>query len=317
MIARLVGCASEEIALMPNTSFGINLAANSLPLKSGDVVLTFEREFPANVYPWMALAKRGVELRFIRCVNGMPDEELLLQQLDDSRVRAVAVSWVQFASGYTVDLRNLGRECRTRGIFLAVDGIQGLGPLTLDLATVDVDVFACGCQKWLLSPWGTGFVYVRRELVRTLEPTTIGWLAFKGSEDFNNLTRYAPELRDDARKFEVGTLALQDFAAMNASLDLFLSLGPVDIARHIAGLTEMLTEWGALRADVRLLSPRNAWKRAGIVSLGFADPDRVVQALRASGVTFSSREGAIRLACHLYNTEDEIRKVIATMEAAL
>jgi selenocysteine lyase/cysteine desulfurase len=317
LIARLVGAGADEIALAPNTSFGVNLAANALPLKSGDVVLTFAGEFPANVYPWMSLAQKGVEVRFVRCVNGLPDEALLLRSLDDERVRAVAVSWVQFSSGYTVDLATLGRECRARGIYLAVDGIQGLSPLTLDLSALQVDVFASGCQKWLLSPWGTGFVYVRRGLVGDLQPVDVGWLAFKGSEDFNNMVRYAPELREDARKFEVGTLGLQDFAAMNASVELLLSEGTVDVARHVAALTSRLSEWALLCDGVELRSPAEASKRAGIVSLGFADCNTVATALRSAGVAISVRENAVRLACHLFNTESEIDRVIANIEAVI
>jgi selenocysteine lyase/cysteine desulfurase len=265
----------------------------------------------------MALAHKGVEVRFVRCVNGLFDEELMLRSLDDERVRVVAVSWVQFASGYTVDLATLGRECRARGIYLPVDGIQGLSPLTLNLSELQVDVFASGCQKWLLSPWGTGFVYVRRELVAQLQPVDVGWLAFKGSEDFNNLVRYAPEFRDDARKFEVGTLGLQDFAALNASVELLLSLGTVGVARHVAQLTAFLSDCATSREGVQLRSPVEPSKRAGIVSLGFTDPGKVAAALREVGVTCSVREGAVRLACHMFNTQAELEKVIASIESAL
>jgi selenocysteine lyase/cysteine desulfurase len=198
-----------------------------------------------------------------------------------------------------------------------VDGIQGLSPLTLDLSALQVDVFASGCQKWLLSPWGTGFVYVRRGLVGDLQPVDVGWLAFKGSEDFNNMVRYAPELREDARKFEVGTLGLQDFAAMNASVELLLSEGTVDVARHVAALTSRLSEWALLCDGVELRSPAEASKRAGIVSLGFADCNTVATALRSAGVAISVRENAVRLACHLFNTESEIDRVIANIEAVI
>jgi selenocysteine lyase/cysteine desulfurase len=315
-LSRLVNCGEGEIALMPNTSLGINLAANALPLGSSDVVLTFEREFPANVHPWLAQRSRGVEARFIPCdAAGLPDEMRMLEELDDKRVRVVAVSWVSFASGYRVDLARLGRECRARGIFLAVDGIQGLGPLTLDLARTEVDIFACGAQKWLLSPWGTGFVYVRDELIPVLQPSNVGWLAFKGSEDFNNLTQYNSEYRDDARKFEAGTLPLQDFRGLNATLSLFETLGFREIEQHVAGLVTKLTEWVLSRGEFRLLSPQTRQQRAGIVSIGVPDPPAVAAALRAADVAFSLREGAIRLAPHMFNTESELARVVEILEA--
>jgi selenocysteine lyase/cysteine desulfurase len=265
----------------------------------------------------MSLASKGVELRFIPCVDGLPDERLLMDSLDDRRVRAVAVSWVGFASGYRVNLEVLGRECRSRGIFLAVDGIQGLGALELDLGHLNVDIFANGCQKWLLSPWGTGFVYVRRELITTLTPVNVGWLAFKGSEDFNNLTRYDAALRDDARRFEVGTHGLQDFAALNASVSLFLELGPRAVAAHIARLASIASEWAATCSGLTLLSPSDADQRAGIVSIGMDNAAAVADYLRSRQVAFSLREGAIRIAVHLFNTESELRRVFGLIEDRL
>jgi selenocysteine lyase/cysteine desulfurase len=258
-----------------------------------------------------------VEVRFIGCTNGLPDEAALLRALDDKRVRAVAVSWVQFSSGYRVDLARLGAACSERGVFLAVDGIQGLGAVELDLAALQVDVFESGCQKWMLSPWGCGFAYVRGELIARLEPVEVGWLAFKGSEDFSNVTRYEYTLRDDARRFEVGTIPLQDFAGMNASVQLFLELGVANVAAHIAGLTRMLTDWAQSRGDVRVCSPLDPAKRAGIVSLAFPDTPRVATALRDGGVTVSVREGAVRFSCHLYNTSGEIARVTNIIEGAL
>jgi selenocysteine lyase/cysteine desulfurase len=177
LIARLVNARAQDIALMVNTSYGINLAARALPLVSGDVVITTDREFPSNIYPWMALAAKGITLERIPCMDGLPDEEALVRALDRPRVRVLTLSWVAFATGYRVDLERLGAACRERGIYFVVDAIQGLGALTLDLARTPVDVLACGAQKWLLSPWGTGFVYVRPELVAALEPQAVGWMS--------------------------------------------------------------------------------------------------------------------------------------------
>jgi cysteine desulfurase / selenocysteine lyase len=231
LIARLIGAEVGEIGLAVNTSYGINLAAFSLPLGAGDVVLTPDREFPANVYPWMELARRrGVIYRRIPTCDGAVDEVALRRELEDPAVRAVSVSWVGFASGYTVDLEAIGRACRARGAYFIVDAIQGLGPLTIDVRACHVDILACGAQKWLLSPWGTGFVYVRRELVGELEPNVVSWMAVKGSDDFRRLVDYDLTWRDDARRFEFITLPFQDFAGMNASLELIHELGPAAIA---------------------------------------------------------------------------------------
>ena len=318
LVARLIRVAPEEIALAVNTTYGLNLAAFALPLGPGDVVLTPDREFPANVYPWMQLAKRrGVVYRRIACCDGDVDEQALRRELEDPAVRALAVSWVGFATGYTVDLEALGRACRARGAFFIVDAIQGLGPLTLDARACHVDILACGAQKWLLSPWGSGFVYVRRELIERLEPNVVSWMAVQGSDDFTRLVDYDLTWRDDARRFELITLPYQDFAGMNASLELLHELGPQAVADHVAHLADIIVLWAAAQRDVELATPSTPRHRAGIVALRMPNASAVSEALKAAKVTHSLREGAIRLSPHFYNTRDEVRWALEVIERSL
>jgi selenocysteine lyase/cysteine desulfurase len=166
LIARLIGASPSEIALMTNTSYGLNLAARMLPLSPGDVVLTSDREFPSNVYPWMAVERtRGVRFQAIPCDGRLLDEGAVLAALDQPGVRVLVLSWVSFETGYAIDLERIGQACAARGIYFVVDAIQGVGALTLDLSQLHVDILACGCQKWLVSPLGTAFVYVRQALI--------------------------------------------------------------------------------------------------------------------------------------------------------
>jgi len=227
------------------------------------------------------------------------------------------VSWVGFASGACVDLAALGALCRERGIYFVVDAIQGLGAATLDVSQFHVDVLACGAQKWLLSPWGTGFVYVRDELVRQLEPHDVSWMAVKGSDDFSRLLDYDFTWRDDARRFEFITLPFQDFAGMNASLELFLEVGPAEAAARVATLADTIVRFAAACDAVTLVTPSDRAKRAGIVSLRPpADAVAVSARLKAAGVSHSLREGAIRLSPHFYNTEAEVRRACEIIGAA-
>jgi cysteine desulfurase/selenocysteine lyase len=318
LIARLIGADTEEIGLAVNTSYGINVAAFGLPLGPGDVVLTPDREFPANVYPWMQLArKRGVVYRRLPTCDGAVDEDALRRELEDPAVRAVSISWVGFASGYTVDLEAIGRACRARGAFFIVDAIQGLGPLTLDVRASHIDILACGAQKWLLSPWGTGFVYVRRELIADVEPSAVSWMAVKGSDDFRRLVDYDLTWRDDARRFEFVTLPFQDFAGMNASLELIHELGPRAIADHVAVLADVIVLWAASQPNVELITPSVPRHRAGIVALRMPNAAAVSASLSAAGVSHSLREGAIRLAPHFYNTREEVRRALQVIELAI
>jgi cysteine desulfurase/selenocysteine lyase len=313
LAAQLINATPGEIACMVNTTYGINLAARALPLKPGDVVLAPDREFPANVYPWMALERLGVRFERIPCREGLVDEAALLAALDRPRVRALTVSWVSFATGYRVDLGALGGACRERGIYFVVDAIQGLGAARLDVKACAIDILACGGQKWLLSPWGSGFVYVRDALVGALEPAAVGWMAVRGSEDFTRLVNYDLTWHPDARRFEVVTIPYQDFAGFNASLELLLELGPDTVERHIARLVDRVVAWAAERRDVRLVTPREPHRRAGIVALAPPDPVAASERLRRAGVVHSLREGAIRLSPHCYNTAEEIDRALAVM----
>jgi cysteine desulfurase/selenocysteine lyase len=310
LCAALIHARVEAIALMTNTTYGINLAARSLPLRPGEVVLTYDGEFPANIYPWMALERRGLTLERIPLAGDLPDEERLLASLDRPEVRVVAVSWVQFSSGYRTDLARLGRACRERGIFLVVDAIQGLGGAILDVRETPIDILACGGQKWLLSPWGTGFAYVREELVRQLEPEAVGWLAMAASDDFTRLTDYDFRYRDDARRFEVFTLPFQDFAGMNASLELLHELGPAAVATRVESLATRLIEGVSTRPELRLVTPSDPAQRAGVIAVAPRDPHAASARLTAAGVIHALREDAIRLSPHGYNTLEEVERVL-------
>lgn len=308
-LAAMLRASPDEIAMMVNTSYGINLAARSLRLQPDDVVLTFDREFPANVYPWMALERDGVRLDRIPGAGDLPDEAALLAALDRPRVRVVSISWVQFATGYRADLQRIGRACRERGIIFVVDAIQGLGAASLDLRDTPVDILACGGQKWLLSPWGTGFVYVRRGLVERLEPTAVSWMAFDASDDFSRLVDYDFEFRRTARRFEMITLPYQEFAGMSASLELLGEAGDA-VERGITAHCDRLVDWAGCRKDCRLVTPPDRAQRAGIIAIAPRDPDAVSARLTAAGVVHALREGAIRLSPHFYNTPEEIDRAL-------
>lgn len=315
LVAKLIGAKIGEIACMGNTSYGINVASLGLPLKSGDVVLTYEGEYPADVYPWMSLAKKGVKLELISKRDGLQDETRLLEELKRPEVRVVTMSWVSFSTGYRADLAMIGRECRKRGIYFIVDAIQGVGAMTLDMSKLEIDVLACGGQKWLLAPWGSGFVYVREGLVRELEPAVVGWLAMKSSEDFTRMVDYEFKFYDDARRFQINTLPAQDFAGLNASLEMFLELGPAAVEKHIEGIATEAVKWTQVHCDkVRLVTPADPAKRAGVLAIAPRDPVAASQALSEAKIFHSLREGAIRLSPHCFNTSGEMRRALEVLE---
>jgi selenocysteine lyase/cysteine desulfurase len=310
--AALVGAAADEIALMPNTTYGLNLAARALPFAPG-VLLTFAGEFPSCVYPFQALVSRGLTLELIPLRDALPDEDALVAAIAREDVSGVVVSWVQFATGFVADLERIGAACRARGIPFVVDGIQGCAVLPIDLHALPVDMFATGAQKWQLSPWGTGFVYVRRALLEQLEPHDVGWACMTAAGDYGRLTDYRFDFWPDARRFEVVTLAYHDFAVANVSTRLLLDVGPAAAEAHIASLLDVCFAWSDTRTDVRVITPRDRTRRAGVFAFAVPEMGRAMQTLKRLGVAFVVREGYIRLSPHVYNTREEMERVVAAL----
>lgn len=314
LCSRLINAGEDEIALMPNTTTGLNIAARALPLTRGDVVLTFDGEFPSNVYPWLARANEGILLeRIPRTAEGWPDEVRLHERLLQDDVKAVMVSLTQFSNGYTLDLAALSRATRQLGKWLIVDAIQALGQVPVNVQETPVDFLACGAQKWLLSPWGTGFLYVRRELIPQFPPTFAGWAAFQGTDDYTQLTAYHPEPWDDARRYELITLPVQDFAAVNASLGLLLDVGVEGIAARLAALLSPLHRW-AKSADATISSPVGARGSAICCLRPRGDVVATYERLTHSGVVCSLREGSIRVSPHLFTQDDEIAALVELLD---
>ncbi len=312
--ARLLNATPDEIAITTNTSQGVNLAARALPFRAGDVVISSAGEFPANIYPWMGLEKaKGVFLELVPMRHRLPDEDAIIAALDRPNVRALTVSWVSFASGARLDLQRLGEACRARDIWFVVDAIQGLGPAAIDVKACHIDILATGAQKWLLSPWGTGFAYVHRDLIQELDPPAVGWLSMPASADFTRFLDYDYAFYPDARKFEVFTAPMHDLKAMAASLSLFLELGPAAIEAHVASLADHVVQWCTGRRDVTLITPPERSRRAGLLSIAVDDLAAASARLATAGVSHTVREGGIRLSPHLYNTIGELDIALAAL----
>jgi selenocysteine lyase/cysteine desulfurase len=308
LVARLIGAEAGEVALAGNTGTGLNLAAWALPLGRGDAVIVPDREFPANVYPWMAAAEaRGFTLRQVPARDGLLDEAAVLRAIESPDVRVLALSWVGFATGYVADLERIGAACRSRNVRFVVDAIQGLGALTLDVCRAQIDLLACGAQKWLLSPWGTGFTYVRRALIERLAPQPVSWMGVRGSDDFTRLLEYDMHWRDDARRFEQITLPFQDFAGMATSLELLHELGPSDVAKHIQDRTREILD-GAEERGIPIVTPRD--HLAGIACVRPRDADAASARLNAARIAHSVREGTIRFSPHCYTTTQDVEAAL-------
>jgi cysteine desulfurase / selenocysteine lyase len=283
-------------------------------MREGSTIVTTDTEFPANVFPWMAQQDRGVRFELVPVDDrGLPDEERLLERLQHGDVSVFALSAVQFGSGYRADLARFGAACRERGVFFVVDAIQAVGCLPIDVEAMRIDVLATGGHKWLCGPFGTGFAYVRREVQDALVPRAIGWSSMQSNHDLADLTGYRMDFMADARRYEVATLPFQDLRGFAESMELLRECGVERIEAHVRMLLDPLIAWLRERPAVEIVSDLDPARRSGILAFRTPASERVFAALERAGVICALREGAIRVAPHLYNTPAEIERVMEVL----
>ncbi len=316
-VARLVGADSSDVALAPNTSFGVNLAASLLRRgPPGRIVLT-EGEFPANVLPFRQLESDGFQVVVVPAgADGLPDEQRLLDEIDHPNAVALTVSSVQFATGYRADLPPLINACRSKGLRVFVDAIQSVGVVPIDVSALGADIVACGGQKWLCAPWGSGFAWIRPDVQPAFPPPMVSWLATASGADFNDMLHYRMDWRGNARKFELATLGLQDYLGLARSAEIFAEAGVDAIRAHVLALHEPVLDWIDRTPGARFVTPVDERHRGGILSFVPPSMDRASEALQAAGVVFSIREGVLRLAPHFYNTLPQMHTVVEALDSA-
>jgi cysteine desulfurase/selenocysteine lyase len=308
--AELIHAQAEEIALVPNTTFGLNVVARGFPWQSGDNVVVPENEFPSNLYAWMSLAEIGVETRQVAVEQGQLDIQRLLDACNE-RTRLIAVSWVGYASGWRIDVAELCRAAHARNVLVMLDAIQGLSVFPLDVAATGVDFLAADGHKWLLGPEGAGIFYVRREHLPLLKSVQSGWNSVIGRHDFNRID-WQP--RNEAARFEGGTQNMVGCIGLGASLELLRDLGVTPTHSPVAeAILALATEARSmlLARGAELVSPCLPGHDSGIIT--FRVPERDPHELRkrclAAGVALSVRGGGIRISLHGYNNREDLARL--------
>ncbi len=312
LAAQLLSCQPEEIAFVGPTSRALSLFASGLKFRRGENILIYFDDYPSNVYPWMALADQGIEVRLLNTRGlGLIRPRDVLGQIDEN-TRLVALASCHFVSGYRLEYEVIGRELRERNILFCLDAIQSLGAFPLDVA--NVDLLAADAHKWLLGPCGAGVMYVRQSLQNRLNPPIYGWHNVQ-CPDF--IAQEQLVLRPDAARYEAGTQNLLGLVGLVAAVELLLEIGVEAIAQELlrkrAWLVPQLQAKGytVLHADA---PPANS---SGITSFFKAGADlpalhqklldaRIVTSLRAD------RRGQkfIRLSPHFYNTDGELQQML-------
>jgi len=319
--AKLIRSDVDEVALIRNTTEGINLVAEGFPWQAGDNVVLFADEFPTNRIPWQNLAARGVETRLVTSTEAGGNSDADLERLlaaCDSRTKIVSASWVGYASGRRFDVGRLAEAVHARGALLFLDAIQGLGVFPIDVHAMGVDFLAADGHKWLLGPEGAGLFYLRRELLNVLRPIGIGWNSVVDGYDFS---RTQWELKPSAARYEGGTMNTGGFVALGASLALLASYesagGMNSIGRRVLEISE--TACRKLReARCTVLSDRRPGAASGIVSFEVPgkNPVSVRRHLLDRGVVVSCRAGKLRISPHAYNNEADLDRLVAGIRSA-
>lgn len=313
-LGRLVGADPREIVLANSTSYGLDLLAHGLPLQTGDEVLVVEGDFPASIYPWLPLQRRGVKLRTLPASSGALEPEDLRSALTD-RTRVVCTSWVFSFTGRAADVDALVEVCRQHGqITFVLNGSQAVGARPVNVLGLGIDALVSCGFKWLCGPYATGFTWLSPDLMRRLDHEQGYWLA-QVDEIANPPDHYA--LRDDlgAAAYDVFCTAnLSTFPAWERAVRLLLDHGLDEVERHDQALVDQLVD--GLPGAWTLCSPRARGERSTLVFLEPDGPDTVERALDrldAVGVDVGERAGRIRVAPHVHNTSEDIDRVLQAL----
>jgi cysteine desulfurase / selenocysteine lyase len=310
-IAELLSVGVETITFVRNTTSGLGLVAAGLDWEAGDNIVGVDREFPANIYPWMGLRRKNVELRLYRPAQGRIDVRALAQ-LCDARTRVVAISQVQFWSGFRTDLAALLAALRGRDALLVVDAIQAVGALQVDLSRTPVDFLCAGAQKWLLGPLGAGFAYVGPRMLERLDPVIIGTDSVVRDYEYFD---YDLTFKPDARRFEEASPNYAAILGMGAAINLLIRAGRATVEAEVLRLADRLRADLLRRGYLLVLKPEAPSERSGIVSFRHPRivPAEVLTRLREAGVIISHRGDFLRASPHYYNSDDDVDRLVEAL----
>lgn len=313
LFANLIGSREDEVAFIKNTSEGISFIAGGFPWREGKNVVTTAVEFPANIYPWMALEEKGVEVRLVPAHHGrVPAEELF--DAVDRNTSMVSLSSVEFINGFRHDLRRIGEFCRKKDIFFFVDAIQSIGVIPMDVEEYHIDFLAADGHKWLLSIEGIGCLYVTDRAMDLITPIEYGWHSVKNRFEFEEIDF---TLDDTAKKFEAGSLNILSISVFNESMKLIEEAGVPFIWEKVSATIDYL--FRKVDPSWKVLTPSDKDERSGIFTFAIpgVNPKTLWKKLLEKNVVTSPRGGGIRVSPHFYNTLDEIDMFIEFVREAV
>lgn len=308
--ARLLGCGPERVAFVENTSSALSILAEGLHWQAGDRLVVPACEFPANVYPFLNLQRKGVAVDFIPHEEATVSVEAVRSALTPA-TRLLTISWVQFLSGFRADLKTIGKLCEERDVIFCVDAIQGLGALQMDVDALGIDFLACGAHKWLMGAQGTGLLYVTEALQEKIQPPA-GWT--HGPVDWEHFFDYELAFHPEARRYELGTANRLGLAALDAALGLFLEIGPEEVEQEtLARARELADHFEA--QGLERYGTRDPAHASGIVTVRHAQPEALFEHLQREGIEAAMRNRLVRFAPAFYHTPEDMERVAGAAAA--
>lgn len=303
LIAQLINANPSEIAFVKNTTQGIQIAANGIRFNKGDNVLIPSNEFPANVFPWLNLSKKGVETKFIPVKDGRFTAGDIAPYINN-KTRALSLSAVSFTNGFRCNLEQIGQLCKESGILFVVDAIQALGAVEVDVKKSKIDLLSADAHKWLLGPQGIGIAFISDSLLEKLDVANLGYKSMTEECEYLN---YKIRLKPDASRFEEGTLNIIGIVGLKASLEMLLSIGIQTIEQRLAELNNVLIK-KLIESGFMIESPLKSNEWSGILSFTHNDisTETIYKRLFNAKVVCAKRNDAIRISPHFYNNLKDI-----------
>jgi cysteine desulfurase/selenocysteine lyase len=309
LIAERLGTTPDRIAYVMNTADGLNVLASGLDWKQGDRVLLYRYEYPTNVYPFLIRKRDGVEVDLYDVADHRITVDVIKEHLRPE-TKLLSLSMVQFSTGYLADIEAIGKLCKERDIIFSIDAIQAFPHMHFDVEKWNVDFISVGGHKWLMSPEGIGFIYVNK---RTQELISQSWMGSTSVKDpFNHFEFDMDRIRDDASRYENGTMNYAGIAALKASLEFQQEFGFDEVHKHTLYLTSRFADLYSQRG-VKIVSPQGRGETSSIIAVEIENADELFKKLRAKDIHVAVRRGFLRMSPFFYNTEEEVKKVINTV----
>ncbi|MER7753801.1 aminotransferase class V-fold PLP-dependent enzyme [Kitasatospora sp. NPDC097643] len=315
-VARLLDCTPEEVAFVPSTSSAIHLVADGLDWRPGDRIVLFDRDFPANVRPWQRLRRHGVELDWVPMRDGGHRIEDVAAAIGPA-TRLVAVSHVNFATGFRCDLDRICALAAEVGALVCVDAVQSLGALPLSVAATPVDFLAAGAHKWLCGPPGTGVFYCRADRLELLRTTPTGWFGYQGAAEVSKgpgHLRYDLPERAGAARVEGGMYDLVGMAGLAAALVELEETGITAVTDRVGALADRLRT-GIAGLGYDLAVPPDSAGHSGVIGFSSRRTEgvEIVRRLAEAGIQVSVPDGLVRVSAHFWTTDEEVEKILSEL----